>query len=204
MDSIGETLESMNIKTVVVGDAGPVMANALTSGQIDAFAGGSSDRNNIVAAGLQIRNITPAEVSENPANNYAISDKDLEASWPLKFLRTYAMGQTAGPMDTRAIMAICRKLVPEQWEKTEVGERLVNDAVYIYQVSRSRLRGEIRPWIWEKIQGPYIKIGELDQLVPATQFTDSRFLEDANTFETKDVYDAIQAWKEANPDALNW
>ena len=69
LDVIGETLESYEIETVVVGDSGPVMANALSSGQIDAFAGGSSDRGNIIAAGVQIRNITPLKVSENPANN---------------------------------------------------------------------------------------------------------------------------------------
>jgi NitT/TauT family transport system substrate-binding protein len=68
MKSIGQTLDGYGIKTVVVGDSGPVMASALKDKTIDAFAGGSSDRAGIEAAGVKIRNITPAEVSRNPGN----------------------------------------------------------------------------------------------------------------------------------------
>jgi NitT/TauT family transport system substrate-binding protein len=204
MDSIGETVESMNIKTVVVGDSGPVMANALSSGQIDAFAGGSSDRGNIIAAGVPIRNITPPEVSANPANNWAMANARMEEGFAEPFLQSWAMSQHAGQIDTQAVQSICRKVVPEQWEVTEVGAKIVYDQVYTYQVPRGRLRGELRPWVWEGIQGPYIKTGEISEFIPAEVFLDDRFLEEANNYETYDVVKYINAWKEANPDALNW
>lgn len=204
MDTIGETLESKNIKTVVVGDSGPVMANALSSGQIDAFAGGSSDRGNIIAAGVQIRNITPPEVSANPANNWAMANARMEEGFAEKFLRTWAMAQHAGQVDTKAVQSICRKLVPEQWEVQEIGAQIVYDQVYTYQVPRGTHRGELRPWVWEAIQGPFIKVGEIDEFIPADTFLDDRFLEHANDYNTKEVVDYISAWKDANPDALEW
>jgi len=204
MDSIGETVESRNIKTVVVGDSGPVMANALSSGQIDAFAGGSSDRGNIIAAGVQIRNITPPEVSANPANNWAMANARMEEGFAEKFLRAWAMAQQTGPIDTKAVQSACRIAAPEQWEKPEVGAQIVYDQVYTYQVLRGKLRGELRPWVWEGIQGPYVKAGEISEFIPAERFLDDRFLEEANNWTTKEVVDIINKWKQENPDALNW
>ncbi len=204
MDTIGETLESTNIKTVVVGDSGPVMANALSSGQIDAFAGGSSDRGNIVAAGVPIRNITPPEVSANPANNWAMANARKTEGFAEKFLNTWAMAQHAGAVDTHTVQSICRKLVPEQWENPAVGAKIVYDQVYTYQVMRGKMRGELRPWVWESIQGPYLKVGEIDEFIPASVFLDDQFLAAANDYTTKDVVDYLNGWKEANTDALSW
>jgi NitT/TauT family transport system substrate-binding protein len=204
LDSIGETLESMNVTTVVVGDSGPVMAGSLKDGTIDAFAGGASDRAGIEAAGIQIRNITPAEVSRNPGNSFAIWGPTAEEKRDLvsKFLKGWAMAQHAGVLDTKLTASACRTSIPEQFENIENGLRMTNNSVYQTQLRRTKNYGELQPDVWASIQGPYVKQGEIDKEIDPSTFLDSSFLEAANDWTTDDVKAKMNAWKEANSDKL--
>jgi NitT/TauT family transport system substrate-binding protein len=204
LDSVGETLESANVTTVVVGDSGPVMAAALRDNTVQAFAGGSSDRAGIEAAGIQIRNITPAEVSRNPGNSFAVWGPTMEEKRDLisRFLRGWAMGQHAGVIDTKATASACRTVLPEQFENLEVGMSLMDGSVYVRQLRRTKDFGELQPDVWASIQGPYVKQGEITKELDPSTFLDTSFLEAANDFTTDDVKDNIAAWKKANADKL--
>jgi NitT/TauT family transport system substrate-binding protein len=204
LDSIGETLESFNITSVVVGDSGPVMAGALTNKTIDAFAGGSSDRSGIEAAGVQIRNITPAEVSRNPGNSFAVWGPTMEEKRDLisKFLKGWAMAQHSGVIDTKLTASACRTVIPEQFENIAVGLRMIENSVYQTQLRRTKTYGELQPDVWASIQGPYIKQGEITKELDPSAFLDSSFLEAANDWTTDDVKAGMNSWKEANSDKL--
>jgi NitT/TauT family transport system substrate-binding protein len=203
-DSIGETLESMNVKTVVVGDSGPVMAAALRDKTIDAFSGGSGDRAGIEAAGVQIRNITPPEVSRNPGNSLTAWGPTLEEKRDIisKFLRGWSMAQHAGVVDTMATAAACRTKNPQQFENLDAGLRLINTQVYVGQLRRTKYYGELQPDVWRDIQGPLQKIGEISQSYDPATFLDSSFIEAANSWELDEVKAGINNWKKANPDKL--
>jgi NitT/TauT family transport system substrate-binding protein len=192
LDSIGETLESFDITSVVVGDSGPVMAGALKNGTIDAFAGGSSDRAGIEAAGVEIRNITPAEVSRNPGNSFTVWGPTMEEKRPLieKFLKGWAMAQHAGVIDTKLAASACRTSIPEQFEDLDVGMRMINNSVYSTQLRRTKTYGELQPDVWGSIQGPYVKQGEISKEIDPSVFLDSSFIAAAND------------WTEANRDKL--
>ena len=153
LDSIGETLDSYNVTTVVVGDSGPVMAGSLKNGTIDAFAGGASDRAGIEAAGVQIRNITPSEVSRNPGNSFAIWGPTMEEKREKisKFLKGWAMAQHAGVIDTKLTASACRTSVPEQFENLDVGVRMVSNSVYVTQLRRTKNYGELQADVWASI-----------------------------------------------------
>jgi NitT/TauT family transport system substrate-binding protein len=204
MDSIGATLESANITTVVVGDSGPVMAAALKNGTIDAFAGGSSDRAGIEAAGVVIRNITPAEVSRNPGNSFAAWGPTIEEKRPLieKFLRGWAKAQHAGVVDTKLSASVCRSHIPEQFENLEVGMKLMNGSVYERQLRRTKDYGELQPDVWAVIQGPYVRQKEISKEIDTATFLDPSFIAAANDWKTDDVKKNMNAWKEANKDKL--
>jgi NitT/TauT family transport system substrate-binding protein len=204
IESIGKTLEEMNIKTVVVGDSGPIMAAALRDNTIQAFAGGSSDRAGIEAAGVKIRNITPAEVSRNPGNNFAVWGPTLEEKRPLiaAFLRGWAKAQLAGPLDTKLTAAACRTRVPEQFENLQVGLNMINANVYGMQLRRTKNFGELQPDIWKAIQPPYVRLKEISKELDPATFLDPSFIEAANDFNTDDVKAKMNAWKEANQDKL--
>lgn len=204
MDSIGKTLEENNITTVVVGDSGPVMAGALRDGTIDAFAGGSSDRAGIEAAGVTIRNITPPEVSRNPGNSFAAWGPTIEEKRELigDFLRGWSMAQHAGVVDTKATASACRVSIPEQFENIENGLRMINNSVYVNQLRRTKHYGELQPDVWAAIQTPYVKLGEISQFIEPDIFLDSSFIEAANNWTLPEVKAAINKWKEDNPDLV--
>jgi NitT/TauT family transport system substrate-binding protein len=204
LDSIGETLESMNVTTVVVGDSGPVMAGALTNKTIDAFAGGSSDRAGIEAAGVLIRNITPAEVSRNPGNSFAVWGPTMEEKRDIisKFVKGWALAQHAGVVDTKLSASVCRTHIPEQFENVENGVKMISDSVYITQLRRTKQYGELQPDVWASIQAPYVKQGEITKELDPSTFLDASFIEAANDWTTDDVKKNMNAWKEANADKL--
>ena len=204
LDSIGETLESYNVTTVVVGDSGPVMAGALKNKTIDAFAGGSSDRAGIEAAGVQIRNITPPEVSRNPGNSFAVWGPTLEEKRPMieKFLRAWAKTSLAGVIDTKLTAAACRTAIPEQFENIDTGMSMINNNVYTLQIRRTKDFGEPQPDVWAAIQPPYIKQKEISKELDPATFLDSSFIAAANDFTTADVKKKIYEWRDANKDKL--
>ena len=204
LDSIGETLDSFDITTVVVGDSGPVMAGALKNKTIDAFAGGSSDRSGIEAAGVQIRNITPAAVSRNPGNSFVAWGPTVEDRRPVieKFLKGWAMAQEAGVLDDKLTAAACRTVIPEQFEDLVIGMRMIDNSVYVTQLRRTKNYGELQPDVWASIQPPYIKAGEISKEIDPATFLNTSFTAAANDWETIDVKDAMNAWAEANKDKL--
>jgi NitT/TauT family transport system substrate-binding protein len=204
LDSIGETLESYGVTTVVVGDSGPVMAGALTNKTIDAFAGGSSDRAGIEAAGVQIRNITPPEVSRNPGNSITGWGPSLEEKRDIiePFLRGWAMAQHAGVVDTKATASACRESIPEQFENLENGLRLINNSVYVNLLRRTKDYGELQPDVWAAIQGPYVKLGEISKNIEPDTFLDASFIPAANNWTLDQVKAGINKWKEEHPDRV--
>jgi NitT/TauT family transport system substrate-binding protein len=204
LDSIGETLETMNVTTVVVGDSGPVMATALQNGTVQAFAGGASDRAGIESAGIATRSITPTEVSRNPGNSLTVWGPTMEEKRDMinAFVKGWAMAQHTGVLDTKIAAAACRVHVPEVFENLQVGLNLINNGAYRTQVRRTKHFGELQPDVWAAIQGPYVKLGEIQKEIDPATFLDGSFVEVANEFTTDDVKGYMNAWKEANPDKL--
>jgi NitT/TauT family transport system substrate-binding protein len=204
MDSIGETLESANVTTVVVGDSGPVMAGALRDGTIDAFAGGGSDRAGIEAAGVKIRNITPPEVSRNPGNSWTAWGPTLEEKREKLegFLRGWAMAQHAGVVDTKLTASACRTRIPEEFENMTTGMNLINNNVYIQQLRRTKDYGELQPDVWAAIQGPYVKLGEISKNIEPATFLDASLIPAANDWTLDQVKAGMAEWKAANLDKI--
>jgi NitT/TauT family transport system substrate-binding protein len=204
MDFMGETLDSMEISTVVVGDSGPVMANALTQGQVAAFAGGSADRRTLAAAGVATRDITPTAVSQNVGNSYALWKPRMEElrGDVSVFLKGLAMGNHAGIMDPKAVASICRVVLPEEWEVEEAGFNMLNYAVNTLNMRRTKNWGEPQPDVWAAVQAPYIKLGEIDGFIEPNRFLDYSFIEAANAWTTADLKARLAAWKAEHEDAL--
>jgi NitT/TauT family transport system substrate-binding protein len=204
LDSIGETLESANVTTVVVGDSGPVMAGALRDGTIDAFAGAASDMAGIQAAGMEIRNITPPEVSRNPGNSWVAWGPTIEDKREVisGFLRGWSMAQHGGVVDTKLTASVCRVAVPEQFENLETGLNLVNTTAFVLMLRRTKDYGELQPDVWEAIQGPYVKLEEISQKMAPDTFLDASFIEAANDWTLDEVKAGMAEWKEANPDKV--
>lgn len=202
LDFVGMSIE--DVTTVVVGDSGPVLARALTEGQIDAFAGGPNDANGIESAGIKLRNITPPQASENPGNSFVIlGTRAEELREPLtRFLRAYSKANNASLLGYKTIAAIWKKNRPSQWENIDAGYKMLDIAAYQTLLGRTRLRGEPQPDVWASIQGPYIKLGEIDAFIDPDKFLDGSFVGAANDYTTADVKQALAEWRDANQDIL--
>jgi len=197
-------MDRSSAKTVVTGQSVPIIAKALLDGTIDAFAGGSNVRAKIAAAGVPLRDIMPFQFSDNPGNNFVIADARKEELRPIveSYLRGWSMGALAGLIDTKAVMSMCRKFFPEEWEDVEVGQEWMNRVIYQLLLSRSRLIGEVRPWVWESLQKPYEELGEISGHIDPATFLDTSFQEPANEFTTQEVAEAVAKWKLENAEIL--
>lgn len=202
LGTVGLTID--DIKTVVVGESGPVLAKSLQDGAIDAFAGVAGNLATIQAAGIPVRNITPSDVSNNPGNSLVMwAPRKAEIGDKVtRFLRAYAMATHAGVLDTKTMAAICRKVVPEQWEDVEIGSSLLDFAVYRTNMVRTLKRGEVQPDVWARVQAPFIALGEIKGELDPAKFLDGSFIDAANDYKTDEVKAALATWKEANKDIL--
>jgi ABC-type nitrate/sulfonate/bicarbonate transport system substrate-binding protein len=192
------------VSTAVVGDSGPLLAKALTDGTIDAFVGSTGDLAGINAAGVETRSITPAEVVENPGNSWVIWNprkEELRTSAE-GVLRAWAMAAHAGVLDTKTVKAICRKVIPEQWENPKSGHAMMDRTIYVTNLRRTVKFGELQPDVWARVQKPLIALGEIAGMIDPATFLDDSFIGPANNFTTGDVKRALAAWHEANPDAV--
>jgi NitT/TauT family transport system substrate-binding protein len=190
------------VQTVVVGDAGPVLARALTEGTIDAFAGGTTDRSGLIAAGVQIRNITPSEALSNIGNSIVAWGPTLEEKRPMitAFLKAWAESAHAGVLDQRAVYMACQKVIPEQWEQPGRGPAMIDNSIYNTQIRRTVKFGELQRDVWTNMQPPYVAVGDLAAPIDIATFLDDSFIDPVNTFTTDDVKAGIARFKAANPD----
>ena len=202
LETVGLTID--DVTTVVVGDSGPVMATALRDKTIDAFAGGQSDRAGIEAAGIEIRNITPPEVNENPANSFAVWNATKEEKRPQieGFLRAWAKAQLAAVINTKIVKSICRKVIPEQWENEASGHKLLDQSIYVTQLSRTKNIGEVQPDVWARIQPTLVRLGEIQAEIDPANFLDDSFIAAANDFTTAEVKEALFKWRDENQAAM--
>jgi NitT/TauT family transport system substrate-binding protein len=201
LDTAGLTID--DVKTVVVGDSGPVLARAVRDSQVDVVAAAANDMTVLRANDIPSRDITPPEVSENPANSFVINKARIEELRPqvTAFLRAWAMGAEAAKIDRDAVAAMLRENIPEEWE-VEAGGQALLDASMKMILPQTPKHGQPQPDVWKNIQGPYIKFGVIDGEIDPATFIDASFYEAANDFDPADVKKAIDEWKAANPDKL--
>lgn len=198
LESAGLTLD--DVSTAVVGEGGPTLANAFRRNTVDAVAGGATELNTIQSAGIEIRNITPPEVSENPANSFAIwNDRKEELRDPVeRFLRAWSKGMEVGRMDIQLNAAIMVDAVPEQWQDIDVGYELANLSAYTLHEPMSELRGALHPHLWERVQPSLLSVGEISQLHDVSTFLDDSFIAAANEYTMEELEADIAEWIEAN------
>ncbi len=192
------------VETVVVGDSGPVLVKSLQDGTVHAVIAAPVDRAIIETSGVALRDLTPPEVSYVPGNSLAVWEPTLEEKRPLilAFLRSWAKGQRAGVLDSKAVMSACKKRAPEQWERPGNGERVLNNSIYTTSLSRTMKMGEPQPDVWARIQAPYVRLKEIDKEIDTATFLEPSFIAEVNDFTTDDVKAGINKFREANADIL--
>ena len=193
-----------DVTTVVTGDSGPVVAKALRDDTVQAFVGGPEDTAAIDAAGIPLRMITPLLVSQSIGNSFVIWDERAEEKRDVvtKFLRGMAMANLATQIDPKATASMCRAVLPEEWEDTNVGWAIWNNSVRNLNLKRTKLWGELQPDVWADYQQPLIKLGSHPAFIDPSEFLNDSFIAGANDFTTAEVKQRIKAWRDANADKM--
>lgn len=196
----GEGLTSDDMSTVVVGESGPILANAFRKNTVDAVAGSISDFAAIKANGQCVREISPAGMKENPANSWAMLDgRQGELKDKLcGFFRAQAKGAHVGVYNIEAIAAISRKKVPEQWQSKAFGYNYLEAVSTLVIPITKETYGKVRPDSWKAVQEDMIKIGEISKRFDVNSFLDHSFTECANDFDRAEVEAEVDAWMKAN------
>jgi NitT/TauT family transport system substrate-binding protein len=198
LDTAGISIE--DVSTAVVGDSGPVVAKAIRDDAIQAYAAGINDTTVLAAFGIRMQDMTPPEVKINPANTFSVWKDRLDELRPdlERFFRVWAMATRAGKLDRDTVARMSKAAVPEEWEKKEAGEALMDAAISLNYSVTERF-GDVEPEVWARVQGPYLKFGQIEaELDPAT-FLDDSLIAAANDFTDADVQAYLDKWNAANP-----
>ncbi len=188
-----------DVQTAVLGESGPTLANALTNGDVSAISGAVPDWLALQAAGLQIRLITPPDVTAIPANNFVIREDRIEELRPAieGFLRAWSKGNHAAAIDPDAVAAMAAAAVPEEWENPEFGRQFL-DASIGMNVSVTEQIGAPQPEAWAALQPRLMSVGAIQQEFDPATFIDSSFIGPANDWSREELAADIAAWRAEN------
>lgn len=198
LDAAG--IDISQVRTIVVGDSGPVVAKAFDDRQIVAYAAGVNDTTVLAALGIETDDLTPPALKLNPANTFSVWKPRMEALRPHleTFFRVWAMATRAARLDPETVARMCRAAVPEEWENGEAGRALMDAAVRLnYPVTEAF--GDLETDVWQTVQSSYLKLGLIDVMLDPSTFLDGSLISAANDFTDAEVEAALQAWRAGNP-----
>jgi NitT/TauT family transport system substrate-binding protein len=198
LESVGMSID--DVKTVVVGNGGPIIAKAIKDGTVQGFAAAANDLAIIAAEGITMKDLTPPEVKVNPANTFSVWEPRLEELRPSleKFFKVWSMATAAGKISPEIVAKMSAKQVPEEWENQAAGQALM-DASFFLNLPITPKYGDVEPDVWKAIQPAYIKAGELSaELDPAT-FLDGSLIDAANKFDEAKIKADMEKWAAENP-----
>jgi NitT/TauT family transport system substrate-binding protein len=197
LDARGLSID--DVTTVVVGEGGPTLANALRTESVAAIAGAVPDWLAVQASGIGIRLITPEEVAVSPANSYVASAERLDEMRPVLegFFRAWSKGMEVAKIDPDALAAMAKAAVPEEWENETFGREFL-DASIPMNYSITEQLGQPQPDVWEQIQDPMVKVGLIEEKIDPSTFLDDSLIGPANDFDREQVRKDVEAWKAEN------
>lgn len=198
MHLVGGDFAKLN--TIVVGDQGPTLANALRNNQVAAVAGAFPDWGPIRANGIPIRLITPIELKENPSNVFGVNkDRIPELRDALAgFLRAWTKATYAAEQDHEALARMLQAAAPEEW----VDPAWAVEFLPLQIANTAALTdkyGQVQFEKWAALQAPMMLSEVITQEYDVNTFLDGSFIDDANTFDREEVKAEMAAWAAANP-----
>lgn len=197
LDHVGYELSDTNM--VVLGDGGPTLARSFTKQHVSAIAGALPDWIALEANGIKVRDITPPEMAETPANSFVIhKSRQEELNDELTgFLRGWSKGAYVTKVDQEVIAAMMARAVPEEWQNPEFGQAFLEGAIPLNYPVTERF-GDLRPESWEKVQAEMLRVGEISQHYDVNNFLMADYISPANDFDRAQVEQDVAAWRQAN------
>jgi len=198
--ALGTVGLSLNdVRTVIVGDAGPTLANALNNRSVAAVVGSVPDWLAVKVNGTQIREIAPPEITEVPANNFVMSKarEDELQDLVTGFLRAWSKGMYVAEVDPDATAAMAKAAVPEEWENEEFGREYL-DASITMNISVTDQAGQLQAELWQAFQPRMLEVGAIGKVIDTSEFLNDAYIAPANDWSREEVEADVRAWREQN------
>lgn len=188
-----------DVEAVIVGEAGPTLANAFRQQQVSAIAGAVPDWLAIQANGIGIRLITPDDLLAAPANNFTMMTDQVEEKREAMegFLRAWSKGMHVAEVNPDILAEMAKRAVPEEWENEQFGREFL-DASIGMNVSVTERPGEPQPGVWEAVQERLLSAGGIDATVDVSTFLNDAYIGTADDWSREEVAAEVAAWAEEN------
>lgn len=189
-----------DVTIAVMGESAPLLANSLTGGQISGLVGAISDFVAIKSQGINVKNLLPSEMSEQPANNFSIradavgGERDVLI---LGFLRAWAKGSYAGLVDLDATRGIAMEVDPENWVDEELGTIFLEAAQGLHRPDGDNF-GELRTGIWTDVIAEMQAVGQIEAAFEPSEILNAVYTDAVNDFDRAAVEADVAAWKAEN------
>lgn len=188
-----------DVKTVVLGEAGPTLAAAMRDGNVSAIAGAAPDWIVLIANGIDTRLITPQSLLASPANTFSMAVSEIEAKREAVtgFLRAWCKGMHVATVNRDAVAEMLRQTVPEEWEIEAAGQLYLDMSIGM-NVSVTEQCGQPQADVWTAIQPRMVESGGIAAARDVATFLNDSFIAAINDFDRAEVEAEAAAWFEAN------
>ncbi|MGE0219422.1 ABC transporter substrate-binding protein [Mycolicibacterium sp.] len=191
-------LTEADVKTIVVGDQGGVIADALKNGTIAAVSGSTGEERSLAGAGVPLRDITPKDVKDTPGETFVAMAKTVEEKPDVlqRFFRAWAKASYASTVNADVLLKMGDRNIPEATMDR------VQAMIGVEQAHKTDppngVYGELRPQVWQRVADDLFEAGSLQQAVQVDKYIDDQFIKGANEFDKAQVDADVQKWADAN------
>lgn len=193
-------LSADDVTIAVLGESAPLLANSLSNGQVSAIVGAISDFVAIRSQGIEVRSVLPSEMSEMPANNFAIRADAVGGDREdviQGFLNAWAKAGYAGLVDLDATRMMVMEADPENWINEELGTIFLEAAQGLHTPDGD-VFGDVRAPIWEGVLEEMVAVDMLGATFPTSEILNDHYLGEANDFDRAEIEAEVAAWVAAN------
>jgi NitT/TauT family transport system substrate-binding protein len=193
-------LAEADVTIAVMGESAPLIANSLSSGQISGLVGAISDFVAIRSQGLLVKNVLPAEMSETPANNFAVRADTIGGERDdlmRRFFRAWAKAGYAGLVDVDVTRAMAKAGDPENWVNEELGALFLEGAQTLHRPD-GEIFGDLRTDVWQGVIAEMAAVGMVAEPFEPSEILNRAYVDEANEFDRAAIDARVAEWKAAN------
>lgn len=195
-------LSEADVTVAVLGESAPLLANSLRTGAISGLVGAVSDFVAMRAQGIEMNNLLPPEMSEQPANNYSVRSDNIGVGFKGEgilqgFFRAWAKGSYAGSVDLETTKAMAMQVDPENWVNEELGMIFLEAAQGLHSPAAD-VYGDLRSKVWEAVIAEMVVVGQIDAPFDTSEILNGAYVGGANSFDRSAVEADVAAWRKEN------
>jgi NitT/TauT family transport system substrate-binding protein len=192
-------LEQDSVKSIITGDSGAVIAQALKNGKIAAMVGSPAEVRSLAVANVFVRNVIPKSVASNPTFTFIVMASYLkeERDVLVRFLRAWSKAVHAGLHDSDALVSMAKIHAPQSVQDKEIIDISIEQAKA--QAPLGKDYGALRPDVWADAVRQLVETGDLKTSLDVSTFLDDSLIKEVNDWDRAEVEGEVEKWAAANP-----